>query len=92
MNIDDLLLENLDHTPVYEDDIMKVVKIIKEIPSGSSKYVKRVQLVVWKSKNTDVPDLDIRTYSYKHKRYFKGITLSSSEAKMLYASLKDYFN
>lgn len=84
MNLDDLLIDNvLKDKPVYEDDYMKVLKVLHEFSSGGTNYVKRVQLVVWKKKNTDVADLDIRTYSKKENQYQKGITLSVAEAKVL---------
>ncbi|HHX69509.1 MAG TPA: hypothetical protein GX708_15865 [Gallicola sp.] len=92
MDLTDLLIEQITDDYIYEDKYMKVIKIIKEIPTGSKNYVKRVQLVVWKNKNTDVPDLDIRNYSYKEKRYAKGITLTMKEAEMLYESLTDFLN
>ena len=52
MDIDDILAMELvsDDEVIYEDDYMKVVKIFKEITSGSKDYVKRVQLVLWKNK------------------------------------------
>ena len=82
MEIDDLLLESiLKEKPVYEDDFMRVLKVLHEFSSGSPNYVKRVQLVVWKKKETDFADLDFRTYSKKTNQYQKGITLSMKEAK-----------
>jgi len=92
MDLDDLLVDSvLKNKPVYEDDYMKVLKVIHEFSSGGTNYVKRVQLVVWKKKNTDVADLDIRTYSKKENQYQKGITLSISEAKELHKILGKYF-
>ncbi|MFW6272581.1 MAG: hypothetical protein ACOC2U_02225 [bacterium] len=92
MNYEDLFIEFMEMDDiVYENDYMKVVKIIKEIPTGSSKYVKRVQLVKWKNKKTDVPDLDIRTFSLKDNKYKKGITLNRIEAKALHQALNDFY-
>jgi hypothetical protein len=92
MNLDNLLVESvLKNKPVFEDDYMKVLKVLHEFSSGGTNYVKRVQLVVWKKKNTDVADLDIRTYSKKENQYQKGITLSISEAKELHKILGKYF-
>ena len=64
MAIDDVLLDVLTESDddLYEDDYMKVVKIIKEIQTGSKDYVKRLQLVIWKKKNTELPDFDIRGF------------------------------
>ena len=91
MNLDDLLVDGiLKSKPVYEDDYMKVLKVLHEFSAGVN-YVKRVQLVVWKKKNTDVADLDIRTYSKKDDQYQKGITLSISEAKELQKVLGKLF-
>jgi hypothetical protein len=91
MNLDDLLVDGiLKSKPVYEDDYMKVLKVLHEFSAGVN-YVKRVQLVVWKKKNTDVADLDIRTYSKKENQYQKGITLSISEAKELLKVLGKLF-
>ena len=73
MDITELLIEQMTSDYIYEDEYMRVIKIIKEIPTGSKNFVKRVQLVIWKSKNSDIPDLDIRNYSYKGNRYLKGI-------------------
>jgi hypothetical protein len=93
MNLDDLLVDGiLKSKPVYEDDYMKVLKVLHEFSSGGTNFVKRVQLVVWKKKNTDVADLDIRTYSKKENQYQKGITLSIAEAKLLYKILEKSFN
>jgi hypothetical protein len=84
MNLDDLLVDGILKTkPIYEDDYMKVLKVLHEFSSGGTNFVKRVQLVVWKKKNTDVADLDIRTYSKKENQYQKGISLSISEAREL---------
>ena len=93
MAIDDVLLDVLTESDddLYEDDYMKVVKIIKEIQTGSKDYVKRLQLVIWKKKNTELPDFDIRGFSYKTNRYQKGLTLNHFEMEELYQSLKDYF-
>lgn len=87
MDITELLIEQMTSDYIYEDEYMRVIKIIKEIPTGSKNFVKRVQLVIWKSKNSDIPDLDIRNYSYKGNRYLKGITLTMKEAEMLYEAL-----
>jgi|LFRM01.1.fsa_nt_gb hypothetical protein len=90
MDITELLIEQMTSDYIYEDEYMRVIKIIKEIPTGSKNFVKRVQLVIWKSKNSDIPDLDIRNYSYKGNRYLKGITLTMKEAEMLYEALTDF--
>ena len=92
MNFDDLLVDGvLKNKPVYEDDYMKVLKVLHEFSSGGTNFVKRVQLVVWKKKKTDVADLDIRTFSKKENQYQKGITLSILEAKELRSILGKLF-
>jgi hypothetical protein len=92
MNLDDLLVDGvLKNKPVYEDDYMKVLKVLHEFSSGGTNFVKRVQLVVWKKKKTDVADLDIRTFSKKENQYQKGITLSILEAKELLSILGKLF-
>lgn len=93
MEISDLLSDVLldSETPIYEDDYMRVIKIIKEIPTGSKNYVKRLQLVVWKKKNDKSPDFDIRGFSYKENKYNRGITLNQLEMSELYKALKSYF-
>jgi hypothetical protein len=92
MNLDDLLVDGvLKNKPVYEDDYMKVLKVLHEFSSGGTNFVKRVQLVVWKKKKTDVADLDIRTFSKKENQYQKGITLSILEAKELRSILGKLF-
>lgn len=92
MNLEDLLVDGvLKNKPVYEDDYMRVLKVLHEFSTGGTNYVKRVQLVVWKKKKTDVADLDIRTYSKKENQYQKGITLSISEAKVLLKVLGKVF-
>lgn len=93
MALDDLISEALTDTDVdiYEDDYMRVVKIIKEIQTGSKDYVKRFQLVVWKKKDTDVPDFDIRGFSYKTNRYQRGITLNHLEMEELHSAINEYF-
>ena len=53
---------------------MKVSKVLTEIPNSGRNIVKRVQLVVWKSKNTDIPDIDIRNYIKNEDSYRKGLT------------------
>jgi hypothetical protein len=93
MTLDDVMLKAMigDEAPAYEDDKLRVQKILKEIPTGSKNFVKRLQLVVWKNKKTDVPDLDIRTYSYRDNRYLRGVTLPGNQAKDLYIALKEFF-
>jgi hypothetical protein len=92
MNLDDLLVDGvLKNKPVSEDDYMKVLKVLHEFSSGGTNFVKRVQLVVWKKKKTDVADLDIRTFSKKENQYQKGITLSILEAKELLSILGKLF-
>lgn len=92
MDINDLLVgEMIDFEKiVYEDDYMIVLKVIKEISTGSRDYVKRVQLVIWKTKKTSIPDLDIRTYNKKNQKYLKGITFNSLEVDELIESVKHY--
>ncbi len=93
MEIDELLSDALldTETPVFEDDFMRVIKVIKEIPTGSKNYVKRLQLVIWKKKNDKVPDFDIRGFSYKENKYNRGMTLNQLEMEELYKALKIYF-
>lgn len=93
MDIEDFLLgEIFKNKPFFEDEYMKVVKILHEFSNGGSNYAKRVQLVVWKKKNTDVADLDIRTFLKKENQYQKGITLSLREAKELSEILSHFFS
>jgi len=92
MNIIDTLLD-LGSKPIcYEDQYMKVTKVLAEIPNSGKNYIKRVQLVVWKSKDTSIPDLDIRTFVKKSGNYHKGITFSINEARELYHVLKGFFD
>ena len=92
MDINDLLVgELIDFEKiVYEDDYMIVLKVIKEISTGSRDYVKRVQLVIWKTKKTSIPDLDIRTFNKKNQKYLKGITFNSLEVDELIEAVKQY--
>jgi hypothetical protein len=92
MDLIDVFLEGTSDNIEYEDEYFKVLKIIKEIPTGSIYYVKRIQLVKWNGKQTDIPDLDIRTFDKRTKKYKKGITLSINESKELYKALAEYFN
>jgi len=93
MEINELLADALldTETPVYEDDYMRVVKVIKEIPTGSKNYVKRLQMVIWKKKNDKIPDFDIRSFSYKDNKYSRGMTLNQLEMEELYKALKHYY-
>ena len=91
MDIIDLLLEGNDQTPVYEGKYFTVKRILKEIPVGVY-TVRRLQLVIWKYKETDVPDLDIRTYNTKEKAYKKGVSFTLNEAKELYKALKEFLD
>lgn len=90
MDYTNLLLETYTSDFIYEDDFMRVIKVIKDIPTGSKNHVKRVQLVIWKSKSTDVPDLDIRRYSVKDNTYSKGISFTHSETRILFEALRDF--
>lgn len=92
MDLIDVFLEGVSDNAVYENEYFKVLKILKEIPTGSIHYVKRVQLVKWLGKKTDIPDLDIRTFDKREQKYKKGITLSINESKELYKTLTDFFN
>ena len=80
MDIIDVLLDSIKPDYVYENEYMKVLKVLNEIPVTTS-ITKRVQLVIWKNKKTDIPDIDIRTFSKRDNKYYKGITLSISEAQ-----------
>ena len=92
MDLTDLFLDITSDNIVFENEYMKVLRIIKEIPTTSKNFVKRVQLVVWKNKKTDIPDLDIRTFSVRENIYKRGITLSMSETKELYLVLSELVN
>ena len=85
MELEDLLIENSKRT-LFENDYMRVTKILKEIPVGKN-FSKRIQLVIWKKKETDMPDLDIRLFDSKNNRYLKGISLSIKESADLYKAL-----
>lgn len=92
MDIVDVMLQ-LDNSDIeYENEYMKVSKVLTEIPNSGRNIVKRVQLVVWKSKNTDIPDIDIRNYVKNEDSYRKGLTFSISEARELLNTLKDFFD
>lgn len=75
---------------IYEDDFMRVTKVLHEIKL-SGNYVKRIQLVIWKSKKTDIPDIDFRLFSKNENKYYKGITFSIREAEEIFAALKNFF-
>lgn len=91
MDLVDVFIENNKKDIVFENEYMKVLKILNEIPVGNQNHVKRVQLVIWKSKETDIPDIDIRGFSKFDNSYKKGITLTINEAKVVYETLKDFF-
>lgn len=90
MDYVDLMLEASEKSPVYEGKYFTVKRILKEIPVGVH-TVRRLQLVIWKYKETDIPDIDIRTYSKKEKIYKKGVSFTINEAKELYKGLKEFF-
>lgn len=92
MNLIDILLEIDEDKIKYENEYMKVLKVFSEIPSSGKKNVKRVQLVVWKSKNTDIPDVDIRHFNKESLNYGKGVTFSINDARELFYTLRDFFN
>lgn len=92
MNLTDILLDLGQDTMEYENEFMKVLKVIKEIPNSGKNRVKRLQLVVWKSKDTDIPDIDIRIYNKNEDSYSKGITFSLTEAKELNEALKEFLD
>lgn len=79
MNFTDLILDIEDENVVYENDYMKVLKILHEIKT--TRRSKRLQLVVWKNKKTDVPDIDLRNFDLVNNSYGKGITFSIKEFK-----------
>lgn len=91
MEFDDLITILDENEIVYEDEYRKVIKILHEMPSYKEK-VKRIQLVIWKSKKTDIPDIDIRIYDKEVGKYSKGISLNFNEAKQLHRILLEYFN
>lgn len=91
MDLVDVFLDVSTTDLTYENDYMKVIKILKEIKGSSKHHSKRVQLVIWKNKKSDIPDLDIRNFSNKTNKYKKGITLSMNEAKVLFETLKEIF-
>ena len=86
MDLDDILADELlkkDDEPVYEDDYVIVYKVLGEVETTSANYVKRVQLVRWKKKQTDKLDIDFRVYDKNKGRYKKGITFDPYEFNLL---------
>lgn len=86
MDLDEILANSLiddGENVVFEDKFRKVYKVLFDIPTTSAYYVKRVQVVKWKNKNTDKVDLDIRSYNKKENKYKRGITLDADEFKDL---------
>jgi len=77
----DVLLTTEDH--VFENEYMIVKKVLLEIPTQSSNWVKRVQIVNWKMKGTSRDELDIRRFSVKEQKYQKGISFTNRELMFL---------
>ncbi len=91
MNEEELLIGSLIEDIEFEDEYRIVKKVIGEIKTGVNSS-KRVSEVIWKSMNSSIPQIDIRHYNYKTKRYHKGISFSQYEAKQLLEFLKEYFD
>jgi hypothetical protein len=85
---EDILLDSLTGD-IVEDEYFEVVKILGDVRTQSLNYVKRVQLVKWKKKKSDVPELDFRRYSIKEKKYLKGISFTKDEIRDLLRILKE---
>jgi hypothetical protein len=87
-NQEDILLDNLSDDKV-EAEHFEVIKILGDVRTQSLNYVKRVQLVKWKKKKSDVAELDFRRYSIKEKKYLKGISFTKDEIRELLRILKE---
>ena len=74
---------------VYEDDFMIVKKVLGDIKTNSQNHVKRIQLVTWKNKNSDLLELDMRRYSIKEDKYSKGISFTGIEIRDLLKILQE---
>jgi hypothetical protein len=75
------IIEELEqfNKPVFENEFMVVEKVIQDIPTHNKKWVKRVQLVRWKSKKADTIEFDIRRYNVKDEVYGRGMSLTQRE-------------
>ena len=81
----DVLLET--DSQIYENEYMIVKKVLFEIPTQSSNWVKRVQIVNWKMKGSSKDELDIRRFSVKDNQYQKGISFTKRELSVLLENL-----
>lgn len=68
---------------IYEDDFMVVKDVVGDVKTNSQNHVKRVQLVVWKNKKSDIAELDFRRFSTKDGKYAKGISFTGIEIRDL---------
>ena len=77
-------MDNLDvlidvDKPIFENEYMVVKEVLFEIPTQSANWVKRVQIVNWKMKETSKDEIDIRRYSVRENKYQKGISFTTRE-------------
>jgi hypothetical protein len=88
--LDNYLIDSYgDETILYEDEFRIMYKIIKDIPTHSKKWVKRVSIIKWKFKHSDMLELDIRRYNTKDEKFGKGISFSKRELEILKSTLTD---
>lgn len=64
----------------------KIVKEIAVLSKSESGYTKEINLVSW---NGAEPKYDIRSWSPNREKCGKGITLTKTEAKNLFAALQN---
>ncbi|QMS85105.1 PC4/YdbC family ssDNA-binding protein [Candidatus Xianfuyuplasma coldseepsis] len=84
------IIDVLNSNSIFENEYFIVYKILVEIPTQSVSWVKRVQLVNWKHKKSDLLELDIRRFSKKDDRYAKGISLTKRELKDFLTVMKEF--
>lgn len=90
IEIDELILEELEDSVVYENEFFTVYKVICDIQTKSQNWVKRVQLVNWKHKPSDLLEVDIRRYNIPNNRYSKGISFTKREFLVLQETFEGF--
>ena len=68
-----------------KDIQFEVVKEIAVLSVSDSGYTKEINLISWNGKE---PKYDIRSFSPNREKCGKGITLTETEAKSLFTTLK----
>lgn len=66
---------------IYENEYMVVYEVLGEVSTDTINWVKRIQIVNWKSKKNERKELDIRRYNKKKNRYGKGISFTDYETE-----------